>query len=684
MPERLGLRVRFALFFAALALAVAVALVAGLWIGHARAGGPAQGYVIAGLVAGFVLIGATAWVAILFDENVARPMLALASDLRTRARTGIDTEIDAERVRYLGALAPAATAVHRALSQARAEQTHAVAEQTARLNREKAVFETLLRDMAEGVVVATSDHRIMLYNRAAQGLLGDLGLNRPLTAFLRAEPLTHALDRLNARATRGQVEAERFLAATARGRRFLLARVSPVTAEGERVGYVLIFHDATEDLAAHAERDHLFNALLETVRRPTAAIGALFDALEAAPDLASGPRAAFTTALRDELGRLVTGLAEMGERHNAAMTRHWPMPEVASDDIFDGLRARHDGLAGQGHTQFLHCDGFAILEVLSRLIEGLSASATREEFALSALPQGREVWLILDWQGEDAPDGLLDNWLSRPLTHGYGKYSGRDVLEGHGTEIWSEPTRTGHRLVLPLEAADAARLTPTDPRPEFYDFTLPGLSAGSADTRRLSELSFVVFDTETTGLAPRSGDEIVQIAGIRIVNGRLLQGEVFDTLVNPNRRIPAAATAVHGISEAQVQDAPDITEAGRRFHAFCEGAVLVAHNAPFDMAFLKLKEDRIGRRFENPVLCTVLLSAHLFDHSGDHTLDALVRRFGIDLPEDKRHTALGDALATAQVFQHMLGLLEGTGVGTLAEALDVSRKMTQIRRAQKY
>lgn len=94
MWERLGLRLRFALFFAAFALGGTLIVGAALWFAHGRYGGPAEGYVVAGAAISFGLIGLAAWIGLLFDENVARPILALASDLNTRARSSVETGID--------------------------------------------------------------------------------------------------------------------------------------------------------------------------------------------------------------------------------------------------------------------------------------------------------------------------------------------------------------------------------------------------------------------------------------------------------------------------------------------------------------------------------------------------------------------------------------------------------------
>jgi DNA polymerase-3 subunit epsilon len=310
--------------------------------------------------------------------------------------------------------------------------------------------------------------------------------------------------------------------------------------------------------------------------------------------------------------------------------------------------------------------------MLERLaLDWTEAGATGLVLTLAA--EGPET-AVLSLEADAAPpdDTRIDHWLAAPLSPGMSGFTAADVLLSHGTALTREPAGPGRvalRLSLPLARPRAAGPS----RTVMYDFDL--LNAAIPDNlaaARLKSLSFVIFDTETTGLNPRV-DEICQIAAVRVVNGKVVAGERFDMLVNPGRSIPAASTAVHHISNEMVADAAPVPEALARFHAFAEGSVLVAHNAPFDMSFLRRREIEIGKRFEQPILDTVLCSAILYGQSAEHTLDALCARLHIPIPEADRHTALGDAIGTAEAFRRMIPMLEAAdlpNLGALIKAFD--------------
>jgi DNA polymerase-3 subunit epsilon len=234
--------------------------------------------------------------------------------------------------------------------------------------------------------------------------------------------------------------------------------------------------------------------------------------------------------------------------------------------------------------------------------------------------------------------------------------------------------RGGGHMVL-IDPPDMSDTDPAiAPRPLVYDFDLLAQEeAGALADTQLSQLSFVAFDTETTGLSVKD-DAVVQIGAVRVLRGRIVEGEVIDTYVDPGRPIPPASTRVHHITDDDVAGAPDIEVAGRTLHAFARDAVLVAHNAPFDIGLLRKDEARMGVAWSHPVLDTVLLSAVVFGTNAQHSLDALCDRLGITIAEHRRHTALGDAEATAAVLVCLLPLLEGMGITTFGRLLQETRK----------
>jgi DNA polymerase-3 subunit epsilon len=302
---------------------------------------------------------------------------------------------------------------------------------------------------------------------------------------------------------------------------------------------------------------------------------------------------------------------------------------------------------------------------------------------------GQRAHLDLVWTGPSMSTETVLNWEAEPMKIGpeSSPLSVRDVVQRHGGEFWFERERVRHqtffRFLLPLAGAqeqlDPASLLHGDSRPEYYDFDLfqSSESTRALDERPLAELAYTVFDTETTGLNPSEGDEIIQIGATRIVGGKLRRQECFEQLVDPQRDIPAAGIPIHGITPEMVQGQPRIDSVLPAFHTFAQDTVLVAHNAAFDMRFLQLKEARTGVRFEQLVLDTLLLSAAVHPNQESHGLEAIAERLGVTVLG--RHTALGDAMVTAEVFLKLLPLLQAAGIHTLGQAREAAQKTFYAR-----
>lgn len=165
----------------------------------------------------------------------------------------------------------------------------------------------------------------------------------------------------------------------------------------------------------------------------------------------------------------------------------------------------------------------------------------------------------------------------------------------------------------------------------------------------------VLFDTETTGLEPDLGHRVIEIAAIELVNG-IPTGRQFHTLLDPGRDVPQDATRVHGLTEADLRGKPQFAAIASELIAFFGDSELIAHNAPFDHAFLNAELARIGQgRLEDARLVDTLALAKTRFPGLPNSLDALCRRFGIDLSARVTHNALLDCRLLAQVYIELTG-----------------------------
>lgn len=633
---------------------------------------------------------------LIVEKFFLKPYYELGRHVENFVLSGSANGFEIDRKNALGNLPVGIQALARAQIDADHAREMAVEKATRTLAEQKTHLEAILADLHEGVVICNLNHQIVLYNKRALELLhvvGEFGLGRSLFSVMDERPFLHALERLTNRLNEGRHETHKhrlstqFIASTTRDHSTLEGRVGLITEDGRPTAYIATFEDNTKEIAALAKRDGLLRDSTEGLRQPVAKIRVAAEALAMNGDMPETSRQAFIQIIETEVGDLSETLDGLAKEYRNVIAGPWPLANVHSANLLHCVvrrlrREKNIDCAVTGVPDCLHGDSYTLVELLYYLIHRVHEALDISDFHMECdASASRRVNIDIVWAGPAIQASDLEGWLGNPLPNMVGGMTAREILDRHKTNIWSRSHGEGRaRLRIPLpraeEAPDANIREDIPSRPEFYDFGILRTPVGFADTP-LKKLGFVVFDLETTGLRPSEGDKIVSIAGVRVVNGRILTGEVFSELVNPGKTIPKESTRFHGITDEMVHDKPSIEKVLPRFHDYVQDAVLVAHNAAFDMKFLKLSRTSRGPNFDNPVICTMLLSKFLHGHTDAHSIDDLCDRFGLTV--DGRHTALGDALATARILLLLIDFLEAEGVTTLDQAVEAENQVAELK-----
>lgn len=648
--------------------------------------------VLGGFAIGLLIAGV--WVAL--DVALFIPLRTLIRSIEITLHTVSTHELQtASHFRLLADLAAVVHTLSDKLHSTRREVAEALSSGAAKVEAEKLRLATVLRDLDSGVIVCDVYGRIVLYNPAAVHILSNppqLGLGRTLQLLFTPQVIDHQLEMLRLRhltAADNQSISE-FVCTTHDGHILLHCRLARSLELSQETGFVLAFTDITRRLESLRQQDQQLRRVLEDFRGPIANLRAAAENLLAYPEMDRPIQMAFYKVVAQESSHLSAQLEQIAQVPRIVDGNRWSMTDINSTDLSHCLISQlsHLSITLRGTPSWLHVDSYALMVLLEHLLQSIHTYTGVHTFTLETTPGNRRVYLDIIWQGQSIPAAELAAWNDHELREAIGTTTVRDIIEIHDSDLWSQCCRddSGVMLRLPLPKSrrqdEEPSTTATSQRLTRYDFELPDSSAdlGKNADYSLSTLEFVVFDTETTGLRPSEGDEIISIAAVRVVNGRILENETFQCLVNPRRHIPIDSVRFHGIVDEMVRDAPVIDVVLPQFKAFVGDAVLVGHNVAFDMKFLYFKQKSSGIHFNNPTLDTLILSAYLHDHIEEHDLDSIARRLGIEIVG--RHTALGDTLATAEVFLRLIDLLAAKGIKTLAQAVAASETMVAVRKSQ--
>ena len=597
---------------------------------------------------------------------------------------------------------------------------------------EKNRLATLMSELTQSVVVCNLDGRVLLYNNRARtqfralsdapGVAGGgelIGLGRSIYGVFERNLIAHALDTIQQRLRRGVAQPQANFVTTTRAGQLLRVQMAPVLSvaavaekaaagEGEAAevasaaapertvtGFILMLDNITRNFETESRRDQLLHNLTEGNRASLANVRAAADMLEF-EDLTDDMRTRFRKVVRDEVQAMSQRLDHTANEFADSLKARWQLEEMLGADLIAAVQRRIEARIGLptkleevDESLWLKVDSFSLMQAITYLASRLSDEFEVREVRFRLSAAGRLVHLDLIWSGQAMSTETVMSWEleamkvedeSSPLTV-------RDVIDRHDGEMWLEREKVRHRAFFrillpaatPQEQAEPDTYLRGESRPEYYDFDLFAWSDKShgLEDRLLSELTFTVFDTETTGLNPSQGDEIIQIGATRVLNGKLLRSESFEQLVDPQRPLAPESAKIHGITSEMLRGQPTIDKVLPAFHAFAADTVLIAHNAAFDMRFLQLKEEETGLRFDHPVLDTLLLSAVIHPNQESHRLEAIAERLGLTIVG--RHTALGDAIVTAEVFLKLVPLLADKGIRTLREAREAAEQSYYAR-----
>ncbi|MFU2486816.1 exonuclease domain-containing protein [Thauera sp. WH-1] len=565
-----------------------------------------------------------------------------------------------------------------------------------------------------------------------------IGLGRSIYGVFERNQIAHALDTVQQRLRRGVVQPQANFVTTTRAGQLLRVQMAPVLSvlgaarqeptlangggesnagtahegpaeaavavgasgvpsQAERMltGFILMLDNITRNFENESRRDQMLHGLTEGNRASLANVRAAAEMLDYA-DLPEEMRVRFRSVIRDEVQAMSQRLDQTANEFADSLKARWPLEEMLGADLIAAVQRRIESRIGLptkleevDESLWVKVDSFSLMQAITYLASRLSDEFEVREVRFRLTAAGRLLHLDLIWSGQAMSTETVMSWELEPMQID-GESSPltvRDVIDRHDGEMWLEREKVRHRAFFrillpaatPQEQVESETYLRGESRPEYYDFDLFAWSEKShgLEDRLLSELTYTVFDTETTGLNPSQGDEIIQIGATRILNGKLLRSESFEQLVDPRRPLAAESAKIHGITADMLRGQPTIDKVLPAFHAFAADTVLIAHNAAFDMRFLQLKEPQTGLRFDQPVIDTLLLSAVIQPNQESHRLEAIAERLGLTIVG--RHTALGDAIVTAEVFLKLVPLLAEKGIRTLREAREAAEKSYYAR-----
>ena len=567
-----------------------------------------------------------------------------------------------------------------------------------RLRSERDTLAAIISQLRQGVVVTNRKGRVLLFNASADLLLSFpnkqppvyLGLGRPVDSLM--DPAMSAWAMSEAGRQKDDVPVP-FVTVSPAGRLLNVRVLQTLGSRGEDSGFIFFLNDITDSRMREGVSQKFADNGLRRMRDSIAGIQAAADNLKNYPDASPEQRLTFHELILSESERISKEIKayEAEEQKSAAAESSLSLIDagVLCKITLEMCGSEASGFEIQPQAEdgwlFALADTFTFPVSLAFLGEGVGRLSTEgHKPELTAGLFEKYVRFSWSWTGERLGEEQVESWLQEKPKAGtlVLPHSLQDVLNRHRANWWvkeaesdneEEAGRNELSIILPRKQSPEGGEPAVKPAASGFDI---GLMRSSADesvmNQPLDTLDATVFDTETTGLNPSDGDKLVSIGGVRIVNGRLRENELFNELINPGRSVPEASTRIHGITEDMLEGRPPASQILPSFDMFTGDGVLIAHNAAFDMRFLELEHPGDFLAYNKTVIDTLLLSNVLHPRLEGHSVEDLAVRY--DVESETRHDALGDAITTARIFVKMIPLLKKAGINTVGDAIRASRE----------
>lgn len=575
---------------------------------------------------------------------------------------------------------------------------------------EKNILAAFISELSEGVLICRHDGRLLLFNKMAKEFLSKdsdafnssfIGLGRSIFTLIDKNIVMHALDEIHGKLNSDNDNCMATFVIVGKNQNQLKVEAVPILDTTKSMtGFIFIMTDITAQIITDKKADVMLQNLTKTIRASLGGIRAAVETIIDFPEMENEQRKMFNEIILKEAKNLGETIESNQKDYSAHIHTKWPLVHITAQELLNAFKLKTSEKLGIEidisdieENLWIKTDSYSMITALYFLAGKLIQTHSPDRIKFKAYKQEKFVNIDLIWRGDAIKIDTLNQWNEMPLMVGNEgiPLTLNEVAGHHNAEILPHSIADSKELSslkiflptvktpnLATREISAISITP-EQRPEFYDFDLfdQQYHASEFDDVALKDIAYTVFDTETTGLNPSGGDEIISVGAVRIVNGKLLYNDIFEQLVDPKRSLPKSSIKIHGIEPEMLEGQPIIETVLPQFYNFTEETVLVGHNVAFDMAMLKAKEESTGIKFTAPVLDTLLLSAVVNPEQDSHNIEAITKRLGVSVIG--RHTAVGDAITTAEMFLKMIDLLSEMGIFTLRDAIEASKKTYYAR-----